>query len=46
MDIPRAINNRYIDNRSRADAIDPQLTELEQVAQGYGAAVGLPAPTR
>ncbi len=41
MDIPRAINNRYIDNQITATAIDSQLTQLEQVAQGYGAAVGL-----
>ena len=41
MDIPRALNNRYVDNDLTADAIDAQLGELERVAQGYGAAVGL-----
>jgi uncharacterized protein len=40
-DVPRAINNRYVDNDLTADAIDDQLTELEKVAQGYGAAVGI-----
>jgi len=41
MDIPRALNNRYVDNEITADAIDQQLGELERVAQGYGAAVGI-----
>jgi polysaccharide deacetylase 2 family uncharacterized protein YibQ len=41
MDIPRAVNNRYIDNDLTPDAIDGQLAELEKVAQGYGAAVGI-----
>ncbi len=41
MDIPRALNNRYVDNDLTADAIDDQLAELRSVAQGYGAAVGL-----
>ncbi len=41
MDIPRAVNNRYIDNTLTPDAIDGELSELEKVAQGYGAAVGI-----
>ena len=41
LDIPRAVNNRYIDNDITADAIDAQLVELEKVAQGYGAALGI-----
>ena len=41
LDVPRAINNRYVDNDITADAIDAQLKELENVAQGYGAAVGI-----
>jgi polysaccharide deacetylase 2 family uncharacterized protein YibQ len=44
MDIPRAVNNRYVDNEITADAIDGELAELEKVAQGYGAAVGIARP--
>lgn len=43
-DIPRAFVNRRLDETPSEDAIRAQLTQLEQVAQAYGAAVGLARP--
>src|SRR5690606_33536937 len=39
--VPRAVNNRYIDNEQTEEAIRARLAELETVAQSYGAAAGI-----
>lgn len=39
--VPRAVNNRYIDNEQTEDAIRARLAELETVATSYGAAAGI-----
>lgn len=44
LEVPRAVNNRYIDNSLSAEAIDAELKELEKTAQAYGAALGLAHP--
>lgn len=41
LSLPRAINNRYIDNRLNADAIAQHLSGLENTARTYGAALGV-----
>lgn len=43
--MPRAMNDRYIDNVTTADEIRKQLTELENTATTFGAAVGLARAT-
>lgn len=39
--VPRAINNRYIDNDQTEAAIRQRLEELENLARTYGAAAGV-----
>ena len=39
--MPRAINNRYIDNVVSEEEIQTRLTELENTAKTYGAALGV-----
>lgn len=39
--VPRAVNNRYIDNEQTEEAIRARLAELETVASSYGAAAGI-----
>lgn len=39
--VPRAVNNRYIDNEQTEEAIRARLAELETVATTYGAAAGI-----
>lgn len=39
--VPRAVNNRFIDNDLTAEQIDQRLGELEALAKGYGVAVGI-----
>lgn len=39
--MPRAINDRYIDNAMTSDEIAKQLSELEKTANTFGAALGL-----
>lgn len=39
--VPRAINNRYIDNEQTEEAIRRRLEELENLARTYGAAAGV-----
>jgi len=43
-DVPRAFVNRRLDDMPSREAILSQLRQLEQVAQAYGAAVGLARP--
>ena len=42
--VPRAVNNRYIDNDADAAEIQKHLIELENVARTFGAAVGIGRP--
>jgi len=42
--LPRAINNRYLDNQPNEQEILSQLEQLENVARTYGAAVGVGRP--
>lgn len=42
--IPRATNNRFIDNEASRTAIDARLEELERVAREAGIAVGIGYP--
>lgn len=44
MDLPVAINNRYLDNSASRDAIDARLAELERIARVTGSAVGIGYP--
>jgi polysaccharide deacetylase 2 family uncharacterized protein YibQ len=39
--MPRAINDRYIDNTMTSEKIQKQLAELEKIANTFGAALGL-----
>ena len=39
--MPRAINDRYIDNAMTSEEIQKQLAELEKTANTFGAALGL-----
>lgn len=45
MGMPRAMNDRYIDNITTAEEIRKQLTELENTALTFGAAVGIARAT-
>ncbi|WP_417316762.1 divergent polysaccharide deacetylase family protein [Emcibacter sp.] len=42
--MPRAINNRYIDNTVNEEEIQTRLRELETTARTYGAALGIARP--
>lgn len=44
MRVPRAVNNRYIDNDLNEDEILDRLEELENIARTYGAAAGVGRP--
>lgn len=46
INLPHAVNNRFIDNEASRVAIDRRLAEIEGVArsQGYGLAMGFPYP--
>lgn len=45
INMPRAVNDRYIDNELSSQAIQSQLTELEKTATTFGAALGLARAT-
>lgn len=42
--VPRAVNNRYVDNEKTEDNIRARLQELEHLAMTYGAAAGIARP--
>lgn len=44
--LPRVINNRFIDAEASRDAIDARLAEIERIARvsGYAVAIGQPFP--
>jgi polysaccharide deacetylase 2 family uncharacterized protein YibQ len=44
MEMPRALNNRFLDDEASRVAIDARLFELEQIAKSEGHAVGVGFP--
>ena len=44
LDIPVAINNRFLDHKADGALIDARLTELESIAQKTGSAIGIAYP--
>ncbi len=44
IDLPRAVNNRFLDNEASRVSIDARLFELEQIAKNVGFAVGVGFP--
>ena len=46
LELPRALNNRFIDNEASRVAIDARLFELERIAnsEGYAVGIGFPYP--
>jgi polysaccharide deacetylase 2 family uncharacterized protein YibQ len=44
LELPRAINNRFIDSEASRVAIDARLFELERIAKSAGVAVGIGFP--
>ncbi|MDF2366527.1 divergent polysaccharide deacetylase family protein [Sneathiella sp.] len=44
LDIPVAINNRFLDHKADAALIDVRLAELESIAQRTGSAIGIAYP--
>lgn len=46
LQLPRVINNRFIDAEASRDAIDARLAEIERIARvsGYALAIGQPFP--
>ena len=44
LDIPVAINNRFLDHKADGALIDARLTELESIAQRTGSAIGIAYP--
>ncbi len=46
IDLPRALNNRFLDNEASRIAIDGKLLELEDIAKtvGYAVGIGFPYP--
>lgn len=44
LDIPVAINNRFLDHKADGDLIDVRLAELESIARKTGSAIGVAYP--
>ena len=46
IELPRALNNRFLDNEASRIAIDARLLELEEIAKtvGYAVGIGFPYP--
>lgn len=44
LDIPVAINNRFLDHKADGDVIDARLQELEEIARRTGSAIGIAYP--
>lgn len=46
IELPRALNNRFLDNEASRVAIDARLLELEEIAKtvGYAVGIGFPYP--
>ena len=44
IELPRALNNRFLDNEASRVAIDARLFELERIAKAEGFAVGIGLP--
>lgn len=46
IELPRALNNRFLDNEASRIAIDARLLELEEIARtvGYAVGIGFPYP--
>ncbi len=44
IELPRALNNRFLDNEASRIAIDARLLELEEIAKSVGYAVGIGFP--
>ncbi|MFC4272044.1 hypothetical protein GQF03_15215 [Sneathiella chungangensis] len=44
LEIPVAINNRFLDHKADGDVIDARLQELEEIARRTGSAIGIAYP--